>query len=394
MSRLVILNQMAGPLFIDLTRDLSSFFTDGCVLYTSHPDSFSSFSLHYPNVKLIKSPNYNRKSLYKRVYSWFNYLVFSSFFIILSKKNDIFLLSTNPPFLGIWFWVLSKISKSPYLIVVYDIYPDVMVSSGLLKNSSLTVKVWNYFNEKAYKNASFLVTISNGLAHRLSEVHPHLHSKIKVIYPWADIDVIKPICSNQNQLYHKFNPDGKKVILYAGNMGISHDIDSIVKAAYLLRHQEKFHFLFVGGGDAFQKIINFRKNKKLTNISIYNYQSLHLLPHLLSLSAVSLVALEDDRQDLMIPSKLFSYLASGSAVIGICSSGSEVQNIIENNKCGVCVNPGHPKELAKVLIDLLNNDSKLSEFGTNARLAATNKYSKQLGVSKFIENFYRYGLIK
>ena len=50
---------------------------------------------------------------------------------------------------------------------------------------------------------------------------------------------------------------------------------------------------------------------------------------LLSLATVSLVALEDDKQDLMVPSKLFSYFAAGSPVIGICSPGSEVYSIIE-----------------------------------------------------------------
>jgi len=393
MSRLFILNQMAGPLFIDLTTELSSYFSEGSVLYTSHPDAVSKFSSHYPNIKLVLSPNYNRESLIKRLISWFKYLIGSSYLILSSRKYDIFLLSTNPPLLAIWFWILSRVKKTSYCIVVYDIYPEVLVSSGLLNNNNFIVKCWNYFNEKAYKNSSFLITISNGLANQLCEVHPQIRSKIQVVYPWADTEFIKPVRPQQNQLQHKLNPDGKKVILYAGNMGISHDIDSIIKAAILLRQREDIHFLFVGGGDAFEKVNAFKIDNNLTNISIHGYQPLHMLPHLLSLASVSLVALDDDKQELMVPSKLFSYLAAGSPVIGICSPGNEVHSIINSNKCGVCVPPGHPQALAEVLINTLDDNPKLSELSLNARSIATDKFSKELGVSQFIENFYRYGLI-
>lgn len=394
MSRLVILNQMAGPLFIDLTIGLSSYFSEGCLLYTSHPDAIDKFSSQVAKVKLIKSPIYNRKNLCKRLFSWFKYLIGCSYIIIFARKDDIFLLSTNPPFLGIWFLILSKINKNSSCVVVYDIYPDILVSSKILSKRSIIVKFWNYFNIKAYENASCIITISNGLAKKLSEVHSHYRSKIQVVYPWADTEFMKPINLQQNKLYQKLNPDGKKIILYAGNMGISHDIESIVMAAELLRCRDDFCFLFVGGGDAFENIKNFKKNKHLSNISIHGYQPLHLLPHLLSLASVSLVALEDDKQELMVPSKLFSYLAAGSPVIGICSSGNEVHSIINSNKCGVCVPPGNPKVLAQTLVNTLDDDSNLSELRINSRSTAVKKFSKKLGVSQFIQNFYRYDLIR
>ena len=393
MSRLVILNQMAGPLFIDLTTVLSNYFKNGCVLYTSHPDAVNKFSSLNSNIKLVQSPNYNRESLVKRLISWFKYLLGCSYLILLSRNNDFFLLSTNPPLLAIWFWMLTRIKISPSCIVVYDIYPEVLVSSGILQNKSWVVKVWNYFNEKAYKNTSFIITISNGLANKLCELHPQIRSKVQVVYPWADTDFINPVNPLKNKFYKKFNLDGKKVVLYAGNMGISHDIDSIINAALLLKQREDLLFLFVGGGDAFEKVKAFKINNNLTNISIHGYQPLPLLPHLLSLASVSLVSLEDDKQDLMVPSKLFSYLAAGSPIIGICSPGNEVHSIINTNKCGVCVPPGHPQALAEVLINTLDDKSKLSELSLNARSIATDKFSKELGVTQFIENFYRYGLI-
>ena len=95
----------------------------------------------------------------------------------------------------------------------------------------------------------------------------------------------------------------------------------------------------------------------------------------------------------MVPSKLFSYLAAGTPVVGICRAGNEVHSIIEDNNSGVCVPPGNPKALAQTLVNTLDDDSKLSELTINARSTAVKKFSKELGVSQFVENFYRYGLI-
>ena len=42
-TRLIMLNQMAGPLFRELAEDLAPLYEDGCLLMTGHPDT-----LHYP----------------------------------------------------------------------------------------------------------------------------------------------------------------------------------------------------------------------------------------------------------------------------------------------------------------------------------------------------------
>ena len=38
-SRLIMLNQMAGPLFRELAEDLAPLYKDGCLLVTGHPDT-------------------------------------------------------------------------------------------------------------------------------------------------------------------------------------------------------------------------------------------------------------------------------------------------------------------------------------------------------------------
>ena len=85
----------------------------------------------------------------------------------------------------------------------------------------------------------------------------------------------------------------------------------------------------------------------------------------------------------MVPSKVFYYLAAGSAVIGISKNENELKDIIENNQCGVNVEPKNPQELANIILRTVNNKEKLNFFQQNARKTSVEQYSKKSGIEKF-----------
>ena len=101
------------------------------------------------------------------------------------------------------------------------------------------------------------------------------------------------------------------------------------------------------------------------------------------IATVSLVALDVGAEELMVPSKVFYYLAAGSAVIGISKNENELKDIIEKNQCGVNVEPTNPEELAKVILDIISNKEKLNFFQLNARKISVEQYSKKSGIAKF-----------
>jgi glycosyltransferase involved in cell wall biosynthesis len=386
-QRLVLLNQMAGPLFIDLVEGLFPFFPNGCLLYTAHPDAIEKFSKGFPKVELVCSSTYDRSTFRSRIISWLKYVLGATRFILFPKFGDAFLLSTNPPILGFWFWLISRIRNSPYILCVYDLYPEVLVQSGILRKENPIAKIWEFLNAKAYGDAQSVITIGRGLAEEISQTHKGIGSKLKIIYPWADTDVYKPIPLKRNQLRKRFNPEGKKVILYAGNMGGSHDIESMVLAADLLKDRNDLFFIFVGGGGKWNYVSNYREQHSLKNVGLHPYLALSQLPDLLALATVSLVGLEVGKQQLMLPSKLFYYLASGSPVVALSSGSNDVQDIILGNDCGVCLQPGDPANLARELEELISDHDRLSTLRINARSAAVSKFSKSIRVAEFKDIF-------
>jgi glycosyltransferase involved in cell wall biosynthesis len=386
-KRLIMLNQMAGPLFCELAEGLSNEFPDGVVLHTGHPDAKNINNNATSNIQLITAPEYNRKSRLTRVLSWMWYLISTTKLILFAKRSDGYLLSSNPPILGIWFWLLNFFKKNPYIVLVYDIHPDVLVEMGVVQQNNIIVKIWNWLNKKVYRDSKSIVTLGKHMAKRLSTSNDLSLSKISTIPPWVDTDFIKPLAYENNPLAKNFNPEGKHVVLYSGNMGISHDIDSMLGAAKQLRNRDDILFLFIGDGDKYQTVVDYQKSHQLDNIAIYPYQEESDLPYTMTLASISLVALDGGAQELMIPSKVFYYMAAGSAIIGICSGESELNDIINTCDCGVCMEPGNPKSLANKIEKLLQNPKELDAHRYNSRKLVIDTYGKEIGIKKFISLF-------
>lgn len=393
-KRLIMLNQMAGPLFRELAEGLAPCFVDGALLFTGHPDTLLFADRNNKKLIISSAPAYDRRSLFHRATSWAYYLFSSSRLIFGSRKGDLFLLVSNPPLLGGWFWVLNKFLNRPYAVLVYDIYPDVLVNMGGLGVNNPFIKFWDRMNKMVYRDADLVITLGEHMARRIRAKCHGSNVNVEVIEPWADVNSIAPLSYESNPLSQRFNPEGKNVVLYSGNMGKSHDIESMLEAAKLLSHRQDILFLFIGSGACWQTALNFKSEHALTNLEVYPFQEENHLPYTMTLATISLVALDEGAEGLMVPSKLFYYLAAGSAVIGICKGKNELKDIIEEADCGTCVPPSSYQKLATKIIDLIDDKSRVYSYRKNARNAAVLYYSREVGISRFISAFNKAGWIE
>ena len=85
------------------------------------------------------------------------------------------------------------------------------------------------------------------------------------------------------------------------------------------------------------------------------------------------------------PNKLFEYMAAGLPVIA--SNFPLWKEIVEKNKCGICVNPLNPREIADAINWVLQNPSDAAEMGKNGSRAALEKYNWETENCKLIR-FY------
>jgi len=378
--RLVMLNQMAGPLFRQLAEGMAEIYPDGVKLVTGHPDALVCSSKVNQKLQVVTAVPYNRRSYFHRFFSWIRYLLNASGNILFAKKGDVFLLASNPPLLAPWIWLLCFIKPVRYAVLIYDIYPDVLEELKILDRHSFVARSWRALNRKVYRRAKVLITIGYRMASRMER---QFGIPVEVVHPWVDIHKIIPIARDKNPHATKFINQDDFVVLYSGNLGASHDIDSILSAAEILRPHKTIRFIFFGDGEKRNAVESYIQRFPNQNVRLFPFQPEGLLSYTLSLADVSLVTLDKGMEDLMVPSKFFSYLAAGSAILGIAHDNSELSNLIDSQGCGIRVPPGCPDKLAKILLMMSKDTKVLNNFKRQARVLAELKYAKEVGVKSF-----------
>lgn len=383
-KKTLFLNQMAGPLFRELAEDLSNNFNQKSELFTGHPDT-----LEYINriemLNITKSPVYNRKSKLTRIVSWLKYTFLAFFKMIFAQKGTLIFIVSNPPLLGPLAWLVSKVRKLPYIVLVYDMHPDTMISFGVLNEGSFPVKVWRFINKCVWENATAVYTIGDVMAEKLSEQFDIDKTQLKhvgVIPPWADTENIKPIQKSLNPLVNELGQLSCITVLYSGNMGISHDIDSMLKAAKLLSYRKDIKFLFIGEGEKWQHAYDFVIKEQLDNVQVLPFQSEERLPYTMALADISLVALDKGAEGLMVPSKMYYYMAAGSAVIGICQGRNDLEQSLLKGNSGLTVLPSEPELLSKKILSLTDDLNELKRLKENARASSVAHFSRKACIEK------------
>ena len=386
-TKILFLNQMAGPLFRELAEDLSLKMPETSTLFTGHPDTLAIGSANN-KLKIYKAPPYNKKSKLFRIFSWINYSLFAFWKMLKVDKNTIIFIASNPPSLGFFALLVNLFKNTRYIVLVYDMHVDVLIGRGLLDKNSFIVKFWRFINQKIWNRSLAIYTIGTVMADNLSKqfkVNNTYLARVGVVYPWADTERIKPILKIHNPLSSIFGQKGKITILYSGNMGMSHDIDSILHAAKILKNHMNISFLLIGEGEKWKEAYNFKIDNNLNNLKVLPFQSEDKLPYTMSLADIALVSLDEGAEGFMVPSKMFYYMSAGAAVIGICKGTNDVSKIIEKSNCGMTIEPKNPKELANIIKALSENKKKLQDLKKNSRQSAVSYFSRQKCSSKLIK---------
>lgn len=377
-NKIVFLNQMAGPLFRELAEDLSDCFEGVSLLNTGHPDTIKCGSSN-EKLLIVEAPEYDRRTYITRMYSWVKYTLFVAFSLFKLDANTALFIVSNPPLLGPLAWVINKLKGTPYIVLVYDLHPDTLIRFGALKDNTFLIRLWRAVNRTVWNSSCGVFTIGPVMARNIEnqfEPDKTVLGKVGVVPPWADTGMIKPIDKRENKLTKEFGQEGKITILYSGNMGVSHDIDSILEAAKLLRDEKGIAFLMIGEGAKWQCAFDFQIENKLDNLQVLPFQPQENLPLTMPLADIALVALDRGAEGLMIPSKMFYYMAAGAAVIGICSGVNDVSAILRENECGEIVDPSSPELLARAISELAYDKARLEKYKVAARQSAMDKYSR------------------
>jgi hypothetical protein len=225
--------------------------------------------------------------------------------------------------------------------MIHDIYPDVLVRLQGLPENSLMAQVWRWLNRVSYEAADGVMTLGDCMAATLAAnlTARTEAGRLEVFHPWADTARLRPRPKAENWFARSQAQVGKLTVMYSGNMGMGHDIETMLNAARRLRPARDLHFMFIGAGPKWQIVADYLRQEAPANVTLLPWQPEAVAPFSLAAADVALVSLEAGAEGLAFPSKALSAMAAGSALLGLSRTPSDLQALIEQFPCGLNVKP-------------------------------------------------------
>ncbi len=366
---LVILNQMAGPMTWELAVDLIPH-VGQVTLFTGHPDSLAKSPP--PGLTCVPSVAYRRGGLLTRFWSWIRYSLHIWYWLWRLPRSTPVLVFSNPPIAG-WFvrWH-GRWRGLPYAVMVHDIFPDVLVRKGILAPRHVVVRWWRSLNRAAYGSARLVMTLGPHMRATLADQYrdPQLASEtIQVVPPWSDDRQLRPLAKSGNWFAKHYGQVDKLTIMYSGNMGLGHDLDSLLGAAERLGDTPTAHFMLIGAGPKWDELAARQLRHPLPNVTLLGWQPEADLPFSLATADVAIVSLEREMSGLAVPSKAYYFLAAHVPLIAVCDPQSELAELVRQYACGIVVPPGQPEQIAAILRRLVAEPELLAGWRAGAAAA-------------------------
>lgn len=339
------------------------------------------------NHTVIRTRTYLSKKGQKRLLSWIHYSLNALLASLTNDTFDLVFLRSPPPTLAITGYILQGLKDIPFVFNVQDIHPDLAITSGILTNPYL-INLAKRFEKWAYDKSDSIIVISEGFKKNLIKKGV-LPEKIEIIPNWVDTDFIKPL-PKDNPVGNRLNLNNSFIIMHAGTLTIT-SYNALIRLLDIVSDFKKDNiiFAFVGEGLCKNDLESKVEELNLSSVHFFPFQPQEELPYLWASADVSVVALDPDKSESSIPSKVYNIMATGRPILGLMNPESETASIINKAECGIVADPRKKEEVKDVIFRLKNDDGLRDRLGENGRKEALKKYSKDVVLKKYEEHFFK-----
>ena len=186
---------------------------------------------------------------------------------------DVVYATSTPLTVAIPAWAATAWRSAGYVFEVRDLWPDVPIAMGYLRNPILRFAS-RWLEEFAYLRARHVVTLAPGMRDEICArgTPPH---KVTVIPQGCDTDLFDETMNSYPETEPTWLHD-RRVILYAGSLGRANGVDFVVELAKEARFRApELAFVVIGDGPEADAI---RDTAQLHGVLGVNYLQLSALP--------------------------------------------------------------------------------------------------------------------
>ena len=335
----------------------------------------------YPfGIKFIYEPGYRKNIDLRRVRS--HKIAAENLRKLLEKEGDYDLIYAEipPNDVALAAAEYAHRNKIPFVADVNDLWPEAMrMVFDIPIVSDLLFYPLKRDAEKVYSLTSGVIGTSDEYRDR-----PFLNQKRDVlketVYVGNEISVFDREAEQHADEVQK--EEGTFWVTYAGTIGTSYDIRTMVLAAEELMKQgkTKIRFQILGDGPTRELLENLAKERKIQNVKFTGYVPYEQMAAYLVKSDV-LINSFVRKVPQSIVTKIGDYLAAGKPMINTCMS-PEFRKKVEQDGFGINIEPEDVRELVNAVEWMYENEAERNDMGNRARKIAEEQFDRPVSYGK------------
>lgn len=360
--KIVIINQAVNYLTIGIANAFSNKF-DEVALITG--------SIHVQGEELSNKVKVRYISKWQEEHGlrkvWIYFKAMLQFWILLMvkyRKYEVFFISVPP--MG---YLLNLILPHRFSMIIWDVFPDGLKITGM-KESHPVFKIWSWLNKKSFAKAYKLYTIGERMADLLEK---YVNREKIIVQPiWSIFQENTKVKKEDNPFIKKYNLQNKFIVQYSGNIGLTHNVETLVMIAEKMQDQKHILFQIIGRGPRKKALQQMVERKNLENCMFLPFQSDEMFPYSLSAADVGVVILDKKTSRGSVPGKSYNLMAYGIPSLYISSPDSELQLYADKFKHAKCFTDNQLNEAAEFILLLSKNPDIYKKYSQNSLKAAEN----------------------
>ena len=333
---------------------------------------------------------YGKKRLLYRLADFGSFYLSAAIKLFRMPAPDVLIALTTPPMistLGLLRcrlpWRRAK-GRPRFIYYMMDVYPEAAVASGFLNPRGLSNWFLSNLTGMTLAKSDAIITLGRDMT-KLLTMHYGAHrlgNRFSIISPWADGDHLFPLRRVDNDLLNGYGLADCFNIFYSGNLGVAHDLDTILRAIELTRDIPKLCWVFTVSGRRVDQLRAAIESNQWQHVRVLHYCDRDVLNQSLNMASVHLVSELPAFTGIVVPSKLFGSMAVGRPTIMIGPADCECSRILVEHQAGFVIPNGDAEQLVSLLNSLLDDPKTCERMGNNARQTFLKYYDRSLACQR------------
>lgn len=371
--KIVVVNQAVNYLTVGLCNEFAARFEHVSLItgniHSQGEELSGEVEVRYIN-KWKEEHGVGKALIYLKALAWMYFLLLTVY-----RRHEVFFVSVPP-----MAYLLNIFLPHRCSTIIWDVYPDTFKITGM-KESHPVYRIWSWLNRVSFRRMYRLFTIGGKMTDLLAR---YVEREKIIVQPiWSIFQENSGVAKEENPFVEKHHLQGKFVVQYSGNIGLTHKVEVLVDLAERMQDHPDILFQIIGRGPRVPVLKKMVEEKRLANCMFLPFQSDEMFPFSLAAADLGVVILDELTSKGSVPSKSYNLMSYGVPSLYIAAPDSELHDYADRFGHARCFSEGELDRAVDFIARLSRDRVLYKEMSAKSLQAAT--HFKRDNAGRFVE---------